>query len=87
MTYFDRFDVVAAYHHFAFLTLYRGMHYDYERVSRLQFAIAARLELVLRYKPGLSDSRLRTISPNAKAIYTGLVRKHLGVSGDKPCKV
>lgn len=80
--YFDRFDIAAAYHHFAFLTLYRGMHYDYERVSKLQFTIAARLELVIRYKPGLSDSKLSTISPNAKAIYMGLVRKHLGVKPD-----
>lgn len=76
--YWDRFDILAAYSHFAYLTLYRGLPYDYEQISKRQFAIALRLE-ALRYKPGLSASRLSTISPNAKAIYQGLIRQHLGV--------
>jgi hypothetical protein len=78
--YFDRFDICAAYYHFAWsLTAYRGMHYDYQTVSRLQCQVAARLELSLRYKPGLRDSRLHSMTPNAKAIYMHLVRTHLGV--------
>lgn len=78
--YFDRFDICAAYYHFALtLPAFRGMHYSYDKVSQLQFVIAARLELSLRYKPGLSDSRLHSMTPNAKAIYMNLVRTHLGV--------
>lgn len=33
----------------------------------------------LRYKPGLSDENLATLSSNAKSIYMILIRKYLGV--------
>lgn len=68
--YWDRFDIASAYYHFAMLRLGGFTNY--------QVAIAEQLDR-MRYKPGLSDSKLATISPNAKAIYCRLVHKHVGV--------
>jgi hypothetical protein len=73
---FNRFDICAAYYHFAMLPVRSGLQYKYPSVSYWQCIYEKRL-LAMKYRPGLSDSRLATISPNAKAIYMGLVRKYL----------
>jgi len=91
--YWDRFDICAAYHHF--IDRWRwgylndaippgdrqvrdaALKYD-AQMHRLKRKWAAQLE-GLKYQPGLSDRQLATLTPNAKAIYMGLVRKHLGV--------
>ncbi|KAM3112771.1 hypothetical protein [Phormidesmis sp. 146-33] len=75
---FNRFDIAAAYYHFTQLTLYRGMPYDYQEITQYHLLKAFQLR-AMRYRPGLSESHLRTLSPNAKAIYKCLVHKKLGV--------
>jgi len=67
MPYYDSFDICTAYYHFADLPI------GVKRASK----IVNQLER-LRYRPGLSASRLHRISPNAKKIYMNLVRKHYG---------
>lgn len=76
--YWDRFDICAAYYHFVCLTIVRSKHYSLDEIIRYQLGVYMQLHR-LRYKPGLSDSKLSNISDNAKAIYMGLIRKHLGV--------
>ncbi|WP_416667937.1 hypothetical protein [Egbenema bharatensis] len=80
--HFDRFDIAAAYYHFTQLTIYRGMHYDYQTVSHYQLQKALQLTALL-FKPGLSDRQLLTLSPNAKAIYKHLVQRQLGITSTK----
>lgn len=91
--YWSRFDICAAYSHF--IDQWRWGYFNeaitpgeehvrdqalkYEaQVTRLKRKWANQLDR-LRYTPGLSDSKLATLTPNAKAIYMGLVKKHLGV--------
>lgn len=78
--YYDRFDICAAYYHFAYsLPYFRGMQYNYSDVLSKGTKYALQLNRI-RYKPGLSDSNLSTMSKNAKLIYINLVKKHLAKS-------
>lgn len=65
--YFDRFDICAAYYHFAKLAMVNP--------ARRRKALDQLNKL--RYRPGLSDRNLATISPNAKAIYMNLVSRYV----------
>jgi len=65
MPYYDSFDICAAYYHFTDLPI------GVRRASKIMNQLGR-----LRYHPGTSDSHLHSISPNAKAIYMNLVRKH-----------
>lgn len=72
-SHFDRHDVCAAYYHFAGLLTNLE---DYGGLCRIDDVLSR-----IGYRPGLSDSRLSSISPNAKAIYMRLVRAKFGVNG------
>lgn len=70
MPYFDRFDVCAAYWTFAY-----SWH---EGQGSETYAIFGRLER-LRFRPSvLWSGRPRDLSPNARAVYQGLVDRHVG---------
>ena len=62
--HFDRFDICEA--HYLFLSLWHEGQWSekYERLSRLT-----------RYFTPRPSLRLATLTPNAKAIYSALVRK------------
>jgi hypothetical protein len=87
--YWARFDICAAYSHFS--NAWRWGYFNNaiapgdETIRDAVFKYDQQLE-ALRYQPGLSDSQLRTLSPNAKAIYTSLVKKHLGVRSTAPAE-
>lgn len=68
MPYYNRFDICAAYYHYACL-----MINTYYYLTKIDSQLHR-----MKYRPGLSDSRLSTLTPNAKAIYMQLVRKHYG---------
>lgn len=63
--YFDRWDVCAAYHMFA--VLWNG--------GQPASSYGVRLSRI-GYRPAPSEQTLEGLSPNAKAIYGSLVRKH-----------
>jgi len=65
MPHFDRLDICVAYYHYACICR------NYGEVC----AIMDKLDRI-RFRPGLSDSKLATISLNAKAIYMQLIRLH-----------
>lgn len=82
MSYWNRWDIAAAYHHFTLN--WRCGYFNTEiapgecSVRDAVFKFCAQLDRI-RYRPGLSDSKLATISPNAKAIYRQLVQTYIGV--------
>lgn len=71
-----RFDIAAAYHHFTMLSLrsLTSTPLRYQAVLTYQLAKIRQLERI-RYKPGLSDCQLHTLTPEAKYVYRQLVRK------------
>jgi hypothetical protein len=81
MTY-NQFDIMSAHYHFC--RCWRQGDYNQAiapgdiRVKMLVLKWDAQL-FRLKYRPGLSDSKLSTMQPNAKAIYMRLVKTHLGV--------
>ena len=78
--YFDRFDICAAYYHFAdTLTFCSNVHHGLSIIYSLKIS---RQLTRLKYKPGISDSNLATISDNAKTIYMNLIREWLDRSKD-----
>jgi hypothetical protein len=83
----NRFDIAAAYYHFAHCNRWGWFNaldeQEHERLNQYCWRKAHQLAR-LRYKPGLSNRQLATISPNAKAIYMGLVRRYLGVHSTAP---
>lgn len=75
---YDRFDVLAAYYHFILFTV--SIRYLEGEKRRKFIEYQGKIERQIRrlkYKPGLSDSSLWKISPNAKSIYMSLVHKYL----------
>ncbi len=78
--YFNRFDIAAAYYHFAHLRIYRGMTYDFYKILQYQIQKATQLQ-TMRYRPVSCDKKLSKLSPNAKRIYMNLVKTYLGIFG------
>jgi hypothetical protein len=72
----NRFDVAAAYHHFTMLSLrsLTSTPIRYQAALTYQLAKIRQLQRI-RYKAGLSDSQLHSLTPEAKYVYRQLVRK------------
>lgn len=69
MYYFNRWDILAAYHLFS-------VHYNGDRYTN---GIGCRLSR-LKYRPTHSEEYMSGLSDNGKAIYAALVRRHYAIN-------